>query len=245
LAANEVISFGPWAPDSVIYQLEPAEAGQVRSPAHQGLQISAANLPRVALPRKAFDCVNLDTLKDHPAVSPLVVADMSAGAVFRLLRFPLSLQKPQAGYIDEARFTVSFDEKSRRARVHSIFPTRIDVEKDQTTEVAIQPTLKLGALADVEIGRVGRSVAVRQSQAVTIGFWNENGADWIMRAPGRNFGLEGSWEFLVVARWEKKISPLQIQVGLTATVGTSSFLWRTKRLEHQYEPIHLQGCISI
>jgi hypothetical protein len=54
---------------------------------------------------------------------------------------------------------------------------------------------------------------VRQSQATAIGFWNEDGADWILQAPRRDRGLEGSWEFLFVARWDKRISPLQVQAG--------------------------------
>lgn len=94
------------------------------------------------------------------------------------------------------------------------------------------------------MGRVGRTVTARRSRAAVVGLWGELGADWALRGPDRSDpGLDGTWEFLSVVRWDGP--PGRLSAAFSATVETSGRLWTTKRVEHAYGPYELVGCQAI
>jgi hypothetical protein len=244
--ATDVIEFDAWHPGAVEYRLEPADPGEIRSAGGDAEADRAARgYPTVELPRSTFDCVSLDGLQDHPAVDALVRAELGAGVPFRILRFPFSLRGPPEGSVSEIRVTVRFLEETA-PRVHSIYPDRIEVVDEQTSEVVLEPSLKLGDAVEVGVGRVGRKIVARQSRSLIVGYWSEHGAEWALRPPDDS-GLEGSWEFFLVARWQGPVVPLAVSLGLSAVVtsGRSAFRWRTRRLQRDYPSVPLTGCTAI
>lgn len=236
-------AFPEWRPDSIRCVLEPSdEGGGVRGAAPLP---DRAGRPRVELPRSVFDCISLDALRDHPSVDPLVRAQLDAGVTFRILRFPFSLRRPTDGNVREIVFSVRLGggDENVAPRVHSIHPTREETHDEVATDVALEPQLSLGSVAQVGLGRVGRTVTTRRSRAAVVGLWGELGADWVLRASDRSGpGLDGTWEFLSVVRWDGPPGRLSAVLTLSATVETSRRLWTTKRVEHAYGPYELVGC---
>ncbi|MFD9030637.1 hypothetical protein ACFVZW_05660 [Streptomyces sp. NPDC059567] len=244
--ADAQTAFPEWRPDAVHRWLEPSdEGGGVRGPVALP---DAAGRPHVELPRSVFDCISLDGLRDHPSVDPLVRAQLDAGVSFRLLRFPFSLRRPADGRVREIVFSVRLDggDGSGPPRVHSIHPTREETHDEVATDVALEPQLSLGSLAQVGVGRIGRTVTARRSRAAVVGLWGELGADWVLQTPNRSdSGLDGTWEFLSVVRWDGPPGRLSALLAVSATVETSRRLWTTKRVEHAYGPYELVGCQAI
>jgi hypothetical protein len=243
------IELSSWEADTVSFTLGPAEPGEVRSvDTGEAIALGSKHEPHVALPTSSFACLRLDALKDHPAVDGLLRAEMAEGVSFRMLRFPFSLRAPQTGRVTEARYTVELapDEKASPT-VYSIYPQRLEVESETTTEVAFEPKLSIGSAAEIGVGRIGRSVALRHGRARTIGYWSEQGAAWEVRSLGADSGIEGTWEFLAVIRWPQDVSPLRLSVALSATVATAKpiVFWRTKRIVRNYEPVSLEGCLPV
>jgi hypothetical protein len=247
--ATDAIQLSAWGTDAVQYQLEPADPGEVRGAnGDADVDDEAPGFPTVALPGASFDCISLDGLQDHPAVDALMRTELAAGAPFRILRFPFSLRPPEEGSVSEVRLTVRFLDTpgTAGARVHSIYPERIEVVDEQTSEVALEPSLKLCGAVEIGVGRVGRKIVARQSRSVIVGYWSEHGAEWALRPPDDE-GLEGSWEFFVVARWQEAVTALPISLGLSAVVISprSALRWRTRRLQRDYPPVALTGCAAI
>ena len=200
------------------------------------------------MPTSAFDCIALDALRDHPAVQPLILAELDRGVSFRILRFPLALHKPQRGVIKEARYVVTLQSSRQSpARVHSIFPERVEIKQERTSEVSIEPTLKIGAALEISGARLGRRIVTKQTQSAIIGYWSENGAEWRISALGDNQGLDGTWDFLAVVRWQKAVSPLRVNLAVSATVGIPhlGISWRTRRIERIYDEVRITGCTPI
>jgi hypothetical protein len=181
--------------------------------------------PVVCLPRSRFDCVDLDLLKDHPAIDPFVTAQVAAGMSFRLLRFPFSVRPARGSRVEELRFTVQLDRLDGvdEPTVHSVYPLRLTVDEERKTEVAFEPALKLGSAVDVRAGRIGRTVTVTQPRATTVGYWSEDGADWLMRAPDK----------------------VRVTLSFSATVATPYLRWGTRRFERPYPPLPISGCQPI
>jgi hypothetical protein len=201
------------------------------------------------MPESTFDCVRLDALIDHPAIDAVVRAELADGVPFRLIRFPFSLRPSPAGRVIEGRFTVQvLGEQGAIPRVHSIFPERLRVEGDEyTTEAAIEPKLAIGSVIDIGSARLGRTIVSRHARSVIVGFWSENGAEWVVRPLAEGEQLEGTWEFLVVTRWPHTVLPLRVVLAASATVASEHRMtpWRTKRAEREYGPTELTGCVSI
>ena len=243
------IELPSWEADTVSFTLGPADPGEVRSvDTRETIPLQSEHEPHVELPTSSFACVRLDALKDHPAVDGLLRAEMAEGASFRMLRFPFSLHAPKIGRATEARYTVELTpDLEASPTVHSIYPQRLEAESETTIEAVIEPKLSIGSAVDIGVGRVGRSVVIRQGRATTIGYWSEQGAMWELRSPRRSDGIEGTWEFLVVIRWPKDISPLGVSVVLSATVATAQpiVFWRTRRIVRDYAPVSLEGCVSV
>jgi hypothetical protein len=246
---EDLIDLGSWTAQSVEYALTPFEPGDVRHQEPSQPEPPSQQQPRVAMPASTFDCVRLEALADHPAIDALVRTQLAAGAPFRLIRFPFSLRPPAIGRVIEARFTVRLlGGNGAIPRVHSIFPLRLQVEGDErTTEAAIEPTLEIGTAVQIGTGRLGRKIVARHARSTTVGFWSEDGAEWVVRPPADDDQLEGTWEFLVVVRWTSEVRPLQVALGASAVVAADRRLmpWRTKRVERVYGPIELTGCVSI
>jgi hypothetical protein len=248
MANDEPIEFGPWEVDAVSFTLGPADPGEVRSAASgESVPLRSKHEPRVALPASTFGCVTLDALKDHPAIDDLLRAEMAEGASFRMLRFPLSLRGPEIGRITEARYAVRLtSDDTVGPTVRDIYPRRLEgAESEITTKVAFEPKLSIGKLVDFGGGTIGRSVVIRQARAMIIGFWSESGAEWELRSPDSDEGIEGVWEFLVVVRWPRAVAPLRLSVAVSAVVATarSTRFWRTRQIERNYEAVSLEGCI--
>jgi hypothetical protein len=207
----------------------------------------AAFEPRVRLPRDGFDCVSLEALKDHPIIDTVLRAELERGAPFRLLRFPFSIAPPAQAIVTEVHVGIGFHKDGRAAgpRVHAIYPMRVETDHQVTTEVALQPSLKLGDVAELGAGRIGRSVTVSQGRASVVGLWAERGADWVLRAAGDPAGVEGTWEFVMVVRWDRPADALTASLAVSASLAASQFLWRTRRVEHRFAAIQLAGCGSI
>ena len=245
---DNAIDLGPWTAETVEYRLDTAEPGQVRGEGERESEPGPEHEPRVALPTSTFDCIRLDVLKDHPAVDAFVRAELEAGMPFRLLRFPFSLRAPDEGRVEEVRYAMRLlPGHDDHPRVHSIYPERLEVDRETTTEVALEPSLSIGSAVDVGLGRLGRTIVARQPRSTTVGFWSEHGAEWEVRPPAQREGLEGSWEFFVVVRWARDVSSLRVTLALSATVaeGRSLLSWRTRRVERSYEPLELSGCLPI
>jgi hypothetical protein len=243
------IELSSWEADSVSFALGPADPGEVRS-ADSGSPVSLRDHqePWVALPSSTFACVSLDALKDHPAVDDLLRAEMAQGGAFRMLRFPFSMRAPEAGRVTETQYIVELiPDGEPSPTLHSIYPRRLEVEAETTTEAAFEPSLSIGSVVEVGVGRVGRSVVVRQGRATTIGYWSEHGATWELRPAGRNDGIEGVWEFLAVVRWPREVRPLRLSVAVSATVATVRpiVFWRTRRVVRNYAPLSLAGCLPV
>jgi hypothetical protein len=243
------IELSSWETNTVSFRLGPADPGEVRSAdTGQAVPLGSEHEPRVELPTSSFACVRLDALKDHPAVDGVLRAEMAEGVSFRMLRFPFSLRAPEAGRVTEARYTVELTpDGAASPTVYSIYPQRLEVESDKTTEAALEPKLSIGQAVEIGVGRVGRSVVVRQGRATTIGYWSEQGAEWELRSLGSSQGIEGTWEFLAVVRWPRDVSPLRLSISLSATVATTKpiVFWRTRRIVRNYEPISLEGCLPV
>jgi hypothetical protein len=240
------IELPDWTVDTVECALPATEPADQRADGSDGTaHVPARYDPVVCLPRTTFDCVNLDALKDHPAVDPLVRAQLDQGASFRLLRFPFSLRPARGSSVNEVRFTIQLDQTDALGppRVHSIYPLRLTVDEERKTEVTFEPSLKLGSALDVRGGKIGRTVTVSQARATTVGFWSEFGADWILRASDKGgAAIEGTSEFLVVVRWEHGVTPLGVTLSFSAMVGTPFLRWGTRRVERTYAPLALTGC---
>jgi hypothetical protein len=245
---EDLIDLGPWEAGEAEY-LTMAEAGDVRGPVDGLADVPADQLPRVRMPESGFSCVRLDQLVDHPAIDPLVRAELSAGVPFRLIRFPFSLQPPAAGRLTEGRFTVRIlPDDAGSPQVHSVYPERLRVEGDEhTTEASIEPKLAIGSVIDIGTVHLGRKIVSRHARSVIVGFWSEGGAEWVVRPLAESEQLEGTWEFLMVARWPREIAPIHVLLGASATVTTGPSLtsWRTKRVERVLGPIELAGCLPI
>ena len=179
MPGEEVIRLSSWSRDAEEYILEPADLGQVRSAAEPpGKALSPECEPRVALPASAFDFVALEAIRDHPAIHPLVRAELDLGVPFRVLRFPLALHSPERCRIAEAIYTVSLRSGGRRVpRVHSIFPERIEVHQEISAEISIEPTLKLGGALEIGACRIGRKIIAQQARSTIVGYWSEAGAE--------------------------------------------------------------------
>ena len=245
---DDAIDFGSWDVDAVQYALEGAEEGDERGEDDGGGALAPEHQPRVALPESRFGCVQLDVLKDHPAVDSMVRAELEAGVPFRILRFPFSLQPPQKGRVDEVRYSVRLEAGGAgEPSVYSIYPQRLEVEHETTTEAALEPTLSIGSAVDVGLGRLGRTMIARHARATTVGFWSEQGAEWLLRPPAKGGdGLEGSWEFLAVVRWVAAVAPLRVTLSVSATVAVpGGVLRRTRRVSREYEAVSLAGCIPV
>ncbi|MEV8457366.1 hypothetical protein AB0467_02500 [Streptomyces sp. NPDC052095] len=211
--------------------------------------VPSGHAPRIALPRTLVDCITLDSLRDHPSVDPFVLAQLDAGASFRILRFPFSLRQAAGGTVRELSFSVRLDsacERTAPPRVHSIHPVREENRDTVVRETALSPTLSIGSAVDIGVGRVGRTVTAQRSRALVVGFWSEDGADWILRAPDdRGAGLDGTWEFLTVVRWDGPAARLRAELSVTARLNVRRQLRRTRRIEHVYGPFELTGCQDI
>jgi hypothetical protein len=244
------IDLGPWTAREVQYSLAPADQGDQRAPGDAAPDLPADQLPQVSMPESAFDCVRLDALADHPAVDAVVRAELADGVPFRLIRFPFSLRAPVSGRLVEGRFTVQLrgETKETTPRVHSIFPERLRVDGDEsTTEAAIEPKLAIGSIIDIGSARLGRTIVSRNARSVIVGFWSENGAEWVVRPLADGEQLEGSWEFLVIARWPHLVLPLRVTLSAAALVASEHRLtpWRTRRAQREYGPTELTGCLPI
>ena len=245
---DDPIDFGPWTTQSIEFALSAADPADERSAAVETGSFGSEYEPRISLPKSSFDCIALDYLADHPAVDAMARAELASGAIFRLLRFPLSVRPAQETKVDELRFAVRLADDPSGPRVHGIFPQRFTVEQETTTEVAFEPSLSIGSAVDIGFGRVGRSVMVRQARSTMVGFWSEDGAEWVMRPPpGGGDNLEGSWECLIVIHWADGVRPLHVTLSVSATITIARTLtrWRTKRAERVYDGIELTGCISV
>lgn len=249
MTAEEVIRLGAWSGDAVEYILQPADSGPVRSP--RGASDSPLPPdcePRIAIPASGFDCIALDSLRDHPAVQPLIRAELDCGVPFRMLRFPLALHKPQHGRITEARYAMTLQAaKNNPARVHSIFPERIVVQRESNSEISIEPTLKIASVLEISGARLGRRIAIQQARSTTVGYWSETGAEWSLRALDDSEGLDGTWDFLAIVRWQKAVTPLRVNLALSATIASlrPATIWRARRIERNYDPVNISGCTSI
>jgi hypothetical protein len=246
---DKEIELPDWQLDTVEYTLPATELTEDRAepPAQLPVAGSTKYDPVVSLPRSTFDCVDLDRLRDHPAVDALVRAQLDDGMSFRLLRFPFSVRPAKGAKVEELRFTVQLDDVDGvgAPRVHSIFPVRLTVDEERKTEVTLEPALKLGSVLDVRGGRIGRSVSVHQPRSTTVGFWSEHGADWLMRAPDKDpVGIEGTSEFLVIVRWTTE-ARLRVTLSFAAMVATPFLRWGTRRFERAYPPLALAGCPSV
>jgi hypothetical protein len=148
-----------------------------------------------------------------------------------------------------ARFTVQVaGEEESSPRVHSIYPERLEVEGDEDTiEAAIEPQLRIGAAVDVRAGRLGRKIVSRQARSITVGFWSQDGAEWLLKPPAEDGALQGTWEFFVVLRWSQRVLPFRVILGASAVIARRGNLgsWRTRKIERSYGPIELTGCQSI
>lgn len=242
------IEFGPWADQAVEFALAAADPADERGSVGEDDFFASKYEPRISLPESIFDCIALDDLKDHPAVDTVIRAELASGAAFRLLRFPISARPAQESRIDELRFAIRLIGERVGLRVHSIFPERLTAEQQTTTEVALDPNLSIASSVQLGFGRVGRSVVTRQSRSTLVGFWSEDGAEWVMRSPPEsNDGLQGTWEFLIVIHWPDGLDLLRAALSVSATVATRRSLsrWRTKRAERIYDGLELTGCISL
>ncbi|WP_344855165.1 hypothetical protein [Amycolatopsis ultiminotia] len=237
------IELPDWEPDAVEYALPAADPADERDRPGGSPVAPAGHDPVVSLPRTSFDCVNLDALKEHPAVDALLRAQLDQGACFRLLRFPCSLRAAPGSRVEEFRFTVQLGQAHTAPRVHSIFPTKVTVEQERKTEVTLEPSLKLGPVLEAKGGKIGRTITIGRPRATAVGFWSETGADWILRAPERDpIGIEGTAEFLVIVCWDHGVAPLEVTLSCSATVRTPFLRWGTRRVERAYEPFALTGC---
>ncbi len=246
-SSEDLIDLGPWAVHPVALALTPLDRADERGSKQSHGGAPPGQQPRVEMPRSTFACVDLSTLATHPAIDDVVRAELAIGLPFRLVRFPFALWPPATGRVSEARFTVQLlGDGPTGPYVHSIFPQRLQVDGDElTTDVAIEPKLSIGS-ASASAGRLGRKIVVRHAKSTTVGFWSETGAEWVVRPPGEDDGLEGTWEFLVVVRWAGVAQPLSVALGASATVSTGRGLpWRTKRVERSYGPVALTGCVPI
>lgn len=249
MTAEEVIRLGSWSDDAVEYALEPTEPGYIRSPSHvEDALLSPRCEPRIALPTSAFDCIALDALRDHPAVQPLIRAELDRGVPFRMLRFPLALHKPQSGRITEARYIMTLRAANHNpARVHSIFPERIVVQRESNSEISIEPTLKIGGALEISGARLGRKIVTQQARSAIVGYWSESGAEWSIRALEDSEGLDGTWDFLAVVRWRKAVTPLRVNLALSATITMPrpAAVWHSRRIERSYDAVQITGCTPI
>jgi hypothetical protein len=236
---RDIIEFPSWTGDLVELQLAPLADGELRGlPARAPADLE----PVVRLPRTAVDCLTFDTLEHHPAVDSLLRELLARGAAFRLLRLPFSLRPPRRAVVEEIRFTA---EVTGAARVHNIYPLRDEVYQQVTRELAVEPGLTIGPV-ELGAGRIGRKIVFRQARAATLGYWSENGADWVLRRPDpRDSGLEGTWEFALILQWPAEVTPIDLTLSVSATVSTRRLRWLTRRAEHSYGPVHLAGCRSI
>jgi hypothetical protein len=117
-----------------------------------------------------------------------------------------------------------------------------EASQETTRELSFSPGLTLGPL-QLGTGRIGRTVVLQLATAVTVGYWGEKGAGWILRRPnGQAPGLEGTWEFALILRWPAEISPVRLTVNASAVVSTPHLRWLTRRAEHDYGPFKLRGC---
>jgi hypothetical protein len=249
LADDDRLELPPWASEAIEVALAPADQGAVRAADEVPIAATLEQQPRVKMPERTFDCVRLDALRDHPAIDSVVRAEVASGVPFRLVRFPFSLAGPAEGRVTVARFTVQvLDEDDSSPRIHSIYPERLEVEGDEhTTEAAIEPQLKVGAAIDVRAGRLGRKIVARHARSVIVGFWSQDGAEWMLQPPSDDGALEGTWEFFVVLRWSRRVLPFRFVLGASAVIVSTRGLgsWRTKKAERAYGPIELTGCHSI
>jgi len=82
---------------------------------------------------------------------------------YRLLRFTFSLRAPEEGRVEEVRYAMRLlPSDDDHPRVHSIYPERLEVDRETTTEMALEPSLSIGSAVDVGLGRLGRTIVARQ-----------------------------------------------------------------------------------
>ncbi|MBR7834458.1 hypothetical protein KDL01_14380 [Actinospica durhamensis] len=237
---NDPLTFGPWAQDAVELPLPIQPLTDQRGkPVPRSSEPAA---PIVHLPKSFLDCLSLDTLEHHPAVDPAVRARLAQGERFRLLRLPFSVRAAGEGVVEELRLILEVDAPPV---VHSIFPVREEITAQSTRELSFGPALTLGPV-QLGAGRVGRTVVLELATAVTLGYWAENGADWVLRRPGPEFaGLEGTWEFAAILRWPKEVRPVRIALSASAIVSSHRLRWFTARVQHDYGPVRLRSCKSV
>jgi hypothetical protein len=235
---TEPIRFEPL--DTVALTLALKDTGAQRSPAQAGSDMLA---PQVSLPRSGFDCLTLDNLLDHPVLDPITRKQLLEGAAFRLIRIPCSFLPADGTRIDSARFGVALEDRSGKARVHSIFPQRAEFQRGTTSEVALEPKLTIGQTFELSGVRVGRSIRTEYAESSVTGIWSERGADWLLKSPSDE-GLCGTWDFLLVIRWSGAASTVHVEASVDASVSSvkRDLLFRTKKAQYNYRAFDFSAC---
>ena len=243
------ISFEAWADNPVEYLLDfrerEFEGDRALTDILTEHEISP---PRVALPSRGLDCLTLDNLKDHPIVDVLTRKQMDDGVPFRLVRVPFSLMPSDKTRITKARLNLRLENSEKMgARIHSIYPMKVEVGKEVSSEIALDPKLSFAGSFEISAGRIVKNFKVQQSQSLITGFWGEDGADWILKPFSDDDGLEGTWDFLAIIRWLTSVKPLPISVEVEATVTPTArhLFWPTKRISHRYNAWDGRACVTL
>lgn len=196
--------------------------------------------PEIRLPREIFDAsLASPSMKDHPALSDFVKAQISKGYDFRLLRVAASLMPASQTTLPSVRVDVELGMyNDLQPTVYWVLPVNMHPSMTSETEAQIKPDLKIGSEGvAVSLGHWGQKKKIEGQEFKIIGYFGKSSATWTLKTLNGD-GISGSWKFLLVTEWPRNLESVPVAVTVSAAIRSRNALFFTKRSTYRYKKVY-------
>jgi hypothetical protein len=196
--------------------------------------------PRVGLPKEIYGALLTDhSMKNHPALSDFVRAQISKGYDFLLLRVAISLRPAPRTMLPSVLVDVTLGTyNDMQPSVYWVLPFNVHQHRTRESEAQIKPDLKIGSEGvAVSLGHWVQREKVAGQDLKIVGYFDSSSATWTLESQDGE-GISGSWELWLVAQWPRGLESVPVEMAVSASVHSGRGLFFTKPSVYRYDKVY-------